>query len=367
MLHPYTDLPPGRFWRTGVVHDWQNTLDDIYHKRFSIHPSDVIVTAGSCFAQHITRELRQHSFGLLDLEPAPEELPLDQHEHYGYSLYSARYGNIYTTKQLLQLTAEAFGLRPMRVLPWQRGDQLIDALRPSIEPDGFGSIAELAAHRRHHLDCVRSCLERMDVFIFTLGLTEAWCDRASGSVLPVAPGVLAGEYDPEAVRFVNFGIRQTLRALERFLQLLQEHRPSRDCPRVLLTVSPVPLTATATDRHVLAATMESKAVLRVAAAELRRRHPTVDYFPSFEIVQHPAARAQFFNANLRSVSELGVRTVMNCFLRHHPPAQAVAPKLQSAAARTGSSTQLSSDRSTELSTEQALICEEELLDRPADG
>ena len=223
MLHPYADLPPERFWRTGVAQDWQSTLDTVYKKRFSIHPSDVIVTAGSCFAQHITRELKQHSFALLDLEPAPEGLPVDQHERYGYSLYSARYGNIYTPKQLVQLTAEAFGRRPMRVLSWQRGDHWVDALRPSIEPDGFGSIAELTAHRRHHLHCVRDCLERMDVFIFTLGLTEAWRDRMTGSVLPVAPGVVAGEYDPKAVRFVNFGIRQTLKALERFLRLLKEY------------------------------------------------------------------------------------------------------------------------------------------------
>jgi hypothetical protein len=351
MLHPYEDLPPDRFWRTGVAQDWRLTLDDLYRKRFSIDASDVIVTAGSCFAQHITRVLREHSFGVLDLEPAPVELPFDQHERYGYSLYSARYGNIYTAKQLSQLAAEAFGVRPMRVLPWRRGDQLVDALRPTIEPDGFGSMAELAAHRRHHLGCVRECLERMDVFVFTLGLTEAWCDRASRSVLPLAPGVVAGDYRPEAVRFVNFGIRQTLRALERFLRLLQEHRPARDCPRVLLTVSPVPLTATATDRHVLAATTESKAVLRVAAAELRRRHPTVDYFPSYEIIQHPAVRSQFFNANLRSVSELGVRTVMDCFLRHHPAPDVPASRAAREVA----------------SSEQTLICEEELLDRQADG
>ena len=62
----------------------------------------------------------------------------------------------------------------------------------------------------------------MDVFIFTLGLTEAWRERESGSVLPVAPGVVAGEYDPNAVKFVNFGFRQTLRAFERFLCLLPE-------------------------------------------------------------------------------------------------------------------------------------------------
>ena len=46
---------------------------------------------------------------------------------------------------------------------------------------------------------------------------------------------------------------------------------------------------------------------------------------------------------------------MDCFLRHHPPSQTVGVEPPRGAA------------STELSTEQALICEEELLDRPTDA
>ena len=159
----------------------------------------------------------------------------------------------------------------------------------------------------------------MDVFVFTLGLTEAWCDLASGSILPVAPGVIAGIYDPEKTRFVNFSFLQILRQFERFLRILQKFRLDRQLPKILLTVSPVPLTATASGRHVLLATTDSKAVLRAVASELQRRHENIDYFPSFEIINHPTKKNQFFDENLRTVSDVGVRSVMECFLQNHQP------------------------------------------------
>ena len=173
------------------------------------------------------------------------------------------------------------------MMSWQRGDQILDALRPTIEPDGYSCVSEMAAHREHHLACVRECFERMDVFVFTLGLTEAWCDLTSGSILPVAPGVIAGLYDPEKTRFINFSFLQILRQFELFLRILQKFRLDRQLPKILLTVSPVPLTATASGRHVLLATTDSKAVLRAVASELQRRHENIDYFPSFEIINHP--------------------------------------------------------------------------------
>ena len=355
MVHPYVGLPPECFWRTGVAQNGSTSIESIYQKRFTIEPEDQIVTAGSCFAQHITRELKSHSFQLLDLEPPPIELPCNLHQLYGYSLYSARYGNIYTAKQLLQLAKEAFSLRPMRVMSWKRGDQILDALRPTIEPDGYSCVSEMVAHREHHLACVRECFERMDVFVFTLGLTEAWCDLASGSILPVAPGVIAGVYDPAKTRFVNFSFLQILRQFERFLKILQKFRSDRELPKILLTVSPVPLTATASGRHVLLATTDSKAVLRAVASELQRRHENIDYFPSFEIINHPAKKNQFFDENLRTVSDIGVQSVMECFLQNHqPPLVGTIEK------------QAHMKDAQQEEVFQSLICEEELMERDLD-
>ena len=34
----------------------------------------------------------------------------------------------------------------------------------------------------------------MDIFIFTLGLTESWRNKDEGCVFPIAPGVIAAEF-----------------------------------------------------------------------------------------------------------------------------------------------------------------------------
>ena len=108
MVHPYVGLPPECFWRTGVAQSGSTSIESIYQKRFTIEPEDQIVTAGSCFAQHITRELKSHSFQLLDLEPPPIELPCNLHQLYGYSLYSARYVNILLQNNYCNLQKKPF-------------------------------------------------------------------------------------------------------------------------------------------------------------------------------------------------------------------------------------------------------------------
>jgi hypothetical protein len=82
-----------------------------------------------------------------------------------------------------------------------------------------------------------------------------------------------------------------------------------------VTVSPVPLAATAEDRHVLVATNYSKAVLRVAA-DMLARLDGVAYFPSYEIIMSPSSRDAHFDDDLRSVREAGVEHVMRLFFKH---------------------------------------------------
>ena len=70
MRNPYKGIPQEAFWRSGVA-DPAPDLTNIYRKRFDIGPQDLIATAGSCFAQHIARHLRQRGYRVMDVEPAP--------------------------------------------------------------------------------------------------------------------------------------------------------------------------------------------------------------------------------------------------------------------------------------------------------
>jgi hypothetical protein len=84
-----------------------------------------------------------------------------------------------------------------------------------------------------------------------------------------------------------------------------------------LTVSPVPLAATASDDHVLTATMRSKAVLRVVCDMAKDSSERIDYFPSYELVMSPAHRAGAFAEDLRSVRPEVVEGIMALFLAAH--------------------------------------------------
>lgn len=329
MSNPYADLTGDRFWKTGVAETSPLDPTQLYEKRWPIWPKARIATAGSCFAQHIARYLRANGYQVLDAEKAPEGLDPAHHAAFGFSMYSARYGNIYTVRQLLQLIEEAIAGEPRDDIVWETDGRYYDALRPGIEPEGYGSAEELLAHRKVHISAVRRLLRDLDVFVFTLGLTEAWTHSETGRVYPIAPGTIAGRFDPDQHVFHNFTFQEIRADLTRVLNLIRQFRQSPF--RMVLTVSPVPLTATAEPRHVLQSSTYSKAVLRAVAGQIYADHPNVDYFPSYEIVTNPAARGVFFAPNLRSVTPQGVEVVMKAFFAQHPPQGAVATSATTAA------------------------------------
>ena len=84
--------------------------------------------------------------------------------------------------------------------------------------------------------------------------------------------------------------------------------------RFVLTVSPVPLVATATTEHVVTATILSKSILRVAASEVCRIMSDVKYFPAYEIVTGPQAVTSSFEDNRRDVTKIAIDEVMNALI-----------------------------------------------------
>ncbi|MTH63286.1 GSCFA domain-containing protein [Paracoccus shanxieyensis] len=345
MTHPYVDLPKTAFWRSGVAEAGHDGLVDIFRPAFDLPRDAAIATAGSCFAQHVGRALREAGMTVLDAEPPPPGCMAATARRFGYRIYSARYGNIYTTRQLLQLVQDALADHVDAQDIWEKDGRFYDALRPTVEPEGLSSLAEAIALRHAHLAAVRSLFSRCSHFIFTLGLTETWAHRQTGRVWPTCPGTVAGRFDDSQHGFLNLGVSDVLADLAAIRTLLQQIRPQM---RIILTVSPVPLTATASGGHVLAATTRSKSVLRAAADEFAAAHADVDYFPSYEIVTNPAARGAFFQPNLREVTAQGVNVVMRTFLAAYGLAAMPAPRTQTVAPSTDPA--------------EDVVCEEILLD-----
>lgn len=285
-------------------------IDPVQDPPFRIGSATRVVTAGSCFAQHVARYMRANGLTCFETEPAHPLLTEELAQAFNYGIYAARYGNIYTARQLLQLWRRANGTFVPQDDVWQEQGAWFDPFRPTIQPDGFSSIEEYRADRHQHFAAVRKAFSAMDVMIFTLGLTECWASRRDGAVYPLCPGVAAGRFDAQDHVFINLTLEDVVADLRAFLEEVRQVNPNM---RLILTVSPVPLAATAERHHVLQANTYSKALLRVAAEQVSRL-PNVYYFPAYEIVT--AAGDRYFAEDRRTILEDGVRRVMSLFFKH---------------------------------------------------
>lgn len=355
MNSPYADLPARSFWRSAVTDRAPLDPGDVYLPRFRITRKMKIATAGSCFAQHVGRTLKGAGFSVIDTEPAPEGMAKETAQQFGYAMYSARYGNIYTARQLVQLLDEAEG-RFTPVAPvWEKNGRFYDALRPSVEPEGLESPDEVMEHRKHHLAAVLKAMDQADVIVFTFGLTEAWVDAESGTVYPTAPGTIAGSFDPKKYVFKNYSYGEIINDFIAFRKRMMERNPG---VRFLITVSPVPLTATASGQHVEVATCYSKSVLRAVCGRLYEMFQNVDYYPSYEIITSQNAHGVYYEANKRNVSKVGVATAMGVFLAAHGAADGAQP---AAAPRKPAKAGAPKAAKKEPSADD-VVCEEALLD-----
>ncbi len=310
-MHPYADLPRRSFWKKFVSDTpWRDlALND--RPKFRLQRGARLATAGSCFAQHIARYMRNAGMAPYIAEPAHALMQQYGGDLDSYTQFSARYGNIYTSRQCLELFQQALGLMPMVEDFVEDRGRWFDLLRPNAIKQGFSSLTEARADRAYHLGRVRLMFETTEVFVFTLGLTECWFNAETGHTYPACPGTVKGSYHPTLHQFRNLGFAEVVADLEALIDGLGRVNPSL---KIIFTVSPVPLVATHSEQNVLVASSYSKAVLRAAVGEVERRHAHVAYFPSFEIISHAASFGQYLASDLREVTERGVSHVMSCFL-----------------------------------------------------
>lgn len=348
---PYRGLADHQFWRRAVERVEPSEVDPVVSGQFRISKSDKVATAGSCFAQHISRTLANVGFNYYVAEHALPGVSPEEALARNYNVFSARFGNVYTAAQLLQLFERAFDAVDYGESVWRRADgRIVDPFRPTIEPDGFLSEAEMHASRTEHLACVKQMFESLDVFVFTMGLTEGWRTKRRGAIVPLAPGVVASPDSDEDYEFVNFGVADTITQMGTFVEKL---RKVNWAAKIVLTVSPVPLVATYEKRHVLASTTYSKSVLRAAASEVASCFDDVAYFPSYEVITGAFNRGRYFEADLRSVTKEGVDHVMRLFLRHYA---------ETNAEQTSTPREIKSVLADEIKAASELVCEEIYLD-----
>ncbi len=306
--HPYKSQPDRAFWSRSVAQNF-NALQVPSTTGPLLRYDDDIVSAGSCFASNVIPWLEPGGLHYVRTEtPHPALAHLG--ENLGYRSFSAAYGNIYTARQLRQMLDRACGAFHPVEDRWHIEGKVVDPFRPGLRHPAT-SDREFDLLTAQHLAAVRTAFAEASVVLLTLGLTEAWVSLADGAAFPACPGTIAGEYDPSRHGFVNYSVSDVREDLIGFIDRLRSFNPA--C-RVIITVSPVPLVATATDQHVLVATTYSKSVLRVAAGEVASTVENVAYFPAYEIVTGPQAPGDYYAEDKRDVTAEGVAAVMNSLM-----------------------------------------------------
>lgn len=135
----------------------------------------------------------------------------------------------------------------------------------------------------------KALFDAADCFIITLGLSEIWYDEVTNEVFWRA--VPKKSFDESRHKFRISTVEENYNNLIKIHRLIREHRPQAS---IVVTLSPIPLTATFRPISCVAANSVSKAILRVAVDSLLQEvssDKNCFYFPSYEIVtclfQHP--------------------------------------------------------------------------------
>ena len=270
-----------------------------------IDPDTAIGSAGSCFAMRIAHQLQAWKYNyIIEEDDLPSNLSGDEYLNTSFRMGSARSGTLFNVPSMRQMVQRAFGeWEPEKILVETKG-KLRDPFR-SIKPlytDVDGFLRDYCEHTQ----ALNRALSKCEVFIFTLGLSEAWKFSHSGEYVSVAPH----NVDGFLVEPHNLNVDENVAELELLYSVFRRHNPRI---KLIISVSPVPLNKTySKEHHVVVANSLSKATLRVAAEVFCNRHPqNTAYFPSYEVVTNCTRNP--WEADMRHVSAHAVERVMSTF------------------------------------------------------
>lgn len=177
------------------------------------------------------------------------------------------------------------------------------------------------AVRQRFLEGLQDC----DVFVMTLGVAACFFRKDSGA-FAFAP--LSTRLGHESLLFRHVmkttSVAQNVENISAIIAAVR--RLAKRPPKIVLTVSPVPLSGTTEHASAITADALSKSTLRLACEEAVNAHAGegVLYWPSFEMVRwlgahydadHPAYGAE--DGNSRHVSAWLVDLIIELFLEQH--------------------------------------------------
>lgn len=309
----FTIIQGSEAWKSVLKNDfsrWSHDLDRIKHDfanihhqpKFELSSSDSFFCMGSCFARNIEEHLIYRNVSVLSKAVISPKIEC-----------STRINGF-----LNKFAAHSM----VNELEWVLCEPVIDELFFDESSEGWHdlqlapgissvSLDRAVERRKYLLSEYFSRISTASVIVLTLGLNEVWFDNNSMCYLNCAPGYYAVRREVNRYDLHVTNADQNIVELERIWVIMQEINPDA---RIIITVSPVPMSDTFSGRDVLAANIYSKSTLRVAAETFAMRHENVDYFPSYDMVMM-TRREIAFASDFLHVSDRIVGRVMSEFFR----------------------------------------------------
>jgi tetratricopeptide (TPR) repeat protein len=222
----------GEFIRDALV-------PDLIAEKF-ISDSSKVFTIGSCFADNLAKAMR--SLGLL--------------------AFSASVG------EHVNNTASNLSMIEYLAFPTQDKSKTVERIESLLASAGIS------------IDQMRSSLMEANIFVMTLGVAGGFFDTTNNNV--IVPDSVLNLVKQLGARY-EFRFMSVNENLENVSKVIQTVKNLNDKIKIILTVSPVPLSHSFGTKSALVADCLSKSTLRVVASEICRIYPEVIYWPSFEI------------------------------------------------------------------------------------
>jgi hypothetical protein len=172
--------------------------------------------------------------------------------------------------------------------------------------------AQRAIERRQEIFDLYTNIFAAQCVMMTPGLVEAWFDQRHGIYTNSAPIKSGALLDEKRYSFRVLDYEDCYQSLVRTIDLIRKHNHA---VKFLITVSPVPLRYTFTDKDIIVANSFSKSVLRAVCEQLVTNSPDIDYFPSFETVNF--STRQVWQKDRRHVSDAVVEQITHAVISQY--------------------------------------------------
>jgi len=280
-------------------------------KELSLSASDEVLAIGSCFVNEIRAVLERAQLNVHPaIDPQLGELFVDQvKSDSAWGAWDEReHYQCFTPFTVRQEMEVAFGIRehdPDAILTrrFKGRSVLVDPYRRLVYARSKSDLLEI---RRRMNQQLRLGLEKSEILIITLGLVEAFKLKAFDVYLSEYRSLIGDEH----IEFVNGTYEQALEAITVSLDLIRSVYPQK---KIVLTVSPIPISRTFSETDAITATMRGKSILRSCVDTLLQQYDNLYYWPSYEFAMW--SDNVFREDDLRHLRPEAVAAITTAFCR----------------------------------------------------